>query len=147
MKIITLSIIILLIITGLYAQERSEIVITSESLSIDNKNHSALFKGSVKAVKNDIIIYADRMLVYYDESGSKVQKIQASGNIKVIRGNQTIASESAVYTSMDERIEFTGNPVATDGKNIIYGDKIEYYISEDRSVVTKSRVFTLEEKK
>ncbi len=147
MKVTALSIIILLIVTTLYAQERSEIVITSESLSINNKNHTALFKGSVRAVKNDIIIYADSMLVYYDESGSKVQKIDAKGNIKIIRGNQTITSESAVYTSMDERIEFTGNPVATDGKHIIYGDKIEYYISEDRSVVTKSRVFTLEEKK
>lgn len=125
-------------------EEKKPIIITSESLTINKKENQALFSGRVIAKKEELTIHADSMLVYYDETGSKVKKIEATGNIKVIKGTRTILSEKAIYSAEEDRIIFTGEPVAIDGKNMIKGDKIIYYISEDRSVVSNSKVFIKE---
>lgn len=135
---------IILLLSLSHAQEKKSIVITSESLTINKKENQALFSGRVIAKKDDITIYADSMLVYYDGTGSKVEKIEATGNIKVLKGSRTILSEKAVYIAEEDSITFTGEPVAMDDKNMIKGDKIIYYISEDRSVVSNSKVFLKE---
>ncbi|MFN3740824.1 MAG: LptA/OstA family protein [Thermodesulfovibrionales bacterium] len=120
---------------------RKPIIITSETLTINKKENQAFFKGSVIAKKDDITIFSDTMLVNYDETGTKVKAIEASGNVKVLKGTRTILSERAVYIAEEDSITFTGEPVAMDGKNMIKGDKIIYYISEDRSVISNSKVF------
>jgi len=121
--------------------QKAPTVITSESLTINKKENTALFKGSVVAKKEDMTVFADTMLVYYDETGSRIKRLEADGNVKVIKGEKTIISQKAVYIAEDESITFTGDPVAMDGKNMIKGDKIVYYISEDRSVISNSKVF------
>ncbi|MCX7793236.1 MAG: lipopolysaccharide transport periplasmic protein LptA [Thermodesulfovibrionales bacterium] len=126
------------------AEEKKSIVITSESLTINKKENQAIFSGRVIAKKDELTIFADTMIVYYDNTGTKVEIIEATGNIKVLKGTRTILSEKAVYKAEEDSITFTGEPVAMDGKNIIKGDKIIYYISEDRSVVSNSKVFLKE---
>jgi lipopolysaccharide export system protein LptA len=125
--------------------QKAPTVITSESLTINKKENRAFFKGSVVAKREDMIVFADTMLVYYDETGSRIKRLEADGNVKVIRGEKTIISQKAVYIAEDDSITFTGDPVAMDGKNMIKGDKIIYYISEDRSVISNSKVFLKEE--
>ncbi len=117
------------------------ILITSETLTINKKENQAFFKGSVIAKKDDVTIFSDTMLVNYDETGTKVKTIEAKGNVKVLKGTRTILSDRAVYLAEEDSITFTGEPVAMDGKNMIKGDKIVYYISEDRSVISNSKVF------
>ncbi len=124
--------------------QKAPTVITSESLTINKKENRAFFKGSVVAKREDMIVFADTMLVYYDETGSKIKRLEADGNVKVIKGEKTIISQKAVYIAEDDSITFTGDPVAMDGKNMIKGDKIIYYISEDRSVISNSKVFLKE---
>jgi len=125
--------------------QKAPTVITSESLTINKKENRAFFKGSVVAKREDMTVYADTMLVYYDETGSRIKRLEADGNVKVIKGEKTIISQKAVYIAEDDSITFTGDPVAMDGKNMIKGDKIIYYISEDRSVISNSKVFLKEE--
>jgi len=125
--------------------QKAPTVITSESLTINKKENRAFFKGSVVAKREDMTVYADTMLVYYDETGSRIKRLEADGNVKVIKGEKTIISQKAVYIAEDDSIIFTGDPVAMDGKNMIKGDKIIYYISEDRSVISNSKVFLKEE--
>ncbi len=125
--------------------EKGPVVITSETLTINKKQNSALFKGSVVAKKGDMTVFADTMLVYYDETGTRIKGIEAEGNVKVIKETKTIISEKAVYIAEDDSITFTGEPVVIDGKNMIKGDKIIYYISEDRSIISHSKVFLKED--
>lgn len=137
--------IILLIFSNSHAmEEKKPIIITSDSLTINKKNNQALFSGRVVARKDDLTIFADTMLVFYDETGSKIERIEATGNIKVLKDSKTILSEKAIYIAAEDSITFTGEPVAMDGKNLIKGDKIVYYISEDRSVISNSKVFLKE---
>jgi lipopolysaccharide export system protein LptA len=119
-------------------------VITSQSLTTDSKAKTALFQGNVIAKKGDRTMYADKMLVYYSEEkgSSNIKKIDAEGNVKLVRGDRVVTSKYATYFSEpEEYVVFTGEPRASEGENVVSGTKITYYMKDDHSVVENSKVF------
>jgi lipopolysaccharide export system protein LptA len=129
-------------------KEQIPTVITSVSLTADNKAKTALFTGSVVAKKGDMTLYADRMLVYYSDSegsSSNIDKIDAVGNVKLIRGDRVVTSGKVVYfAGPQERAIFTESPRAAEGKNVVIGTKMTYYMKDDISEVENSKVFLVE---
>lgn len=119
--------------------EKKPIVITSKTLMADNKTNTAVFEGSVVAKTEDIIIYSDKMTVFYNNSQGKVTKIYASGNVRVHKKERAIFSEEATYLDEEEKIIFTGEPKAVEGENVITGVQITYFLKDDRSVVEGSK--------
>ncbi len=129
------------------ARIKGPINITSETLTSDNKAHTALFEKNVVAKTTDLTIYSDKMLVYYKEDGGAVTKIEATGNVKVLKGTKIITAKSAIYYAEgEERVVFTGEPRAMDGENVVTGTTIIYLMDTDRYHVENSKV-TLKSKK
>jgi lipopolysaccharide export system protein LptA len=129
--------------------DKEPTVITSNSLTADNNAKTALFTGHVVAKKGDRTFYADRMLVHYIESAdgesSNIDRIEADGNVKLVRNARVITSDKMIYyAGADERAVFTGGPRATEGKNMLTGTIMTYYMKDDRSVVENSKVFIVE---
>jgi lipopolysaccharide export system protein LptA len=122
---------------------KKPIVITSHTLTADNKNNTAIFEGSVIAKTDDITMYSDKMTVFYDNSESRVKKIHAVGNVKVHKKERAIFSNEATYLDDEGKIIFTGNPKAVEGENLITGSQIIFFLNEDRAVVEGSRVILL----
>jgi len=124
-------------------------IITSRTLSADNKARTALFEGNVIVKKGEMTMFADKMLVYYAEekSGSNIKKIDAEGNVKLIKGDRVVTARFAVYfAEPQEHIVFTGEPRATEGENVVTGTKMTNFIKDDRSIVENSKVFLVEKK-
>jgi lipopolysaccharide export system protein LptA len=120
--------------------EKKPVVITSQTLTANNNNNTAIFEGSVVAKTDDVTMYSDKMTVFYDNSESKVKKIHANGNVKVVREEKALFSNEAIYIEEEEKIIFTGNPKAVDGENVISGTQIIFYLKDDRAEVKSSRV-------
>jgi lipopolysaccharide export system protein LptA len=119
---------------------KGPITITSETLTADNKAHTALFENNVLAKTTDLTIHADKMLVFYKEDGGDVTKIESTGNVKVLKGSRIITSKSAIYYADEEKVIFTGEPRAMDGDNVVSGTRIIYLMSNDRFLVENSKV-------
>jgi len=83
-----LLLVFLLSSTGL-AEETKKIqgpvVITSQKLTADSKTHSAVFEHSVVARTPDMTIWADLMNVAYDSNTGNVTRIDAQGNVRVMK--------------------------------------------------------------
>lgn len=124
---------------------KGPVVITSTTLTADNKARTALFEGSVIAKSENMTLYSDRMLVYYTEAG-KITKIEATGHIKLIKGERVITSDSAVYLAEEEKVIFTGEPRAMEGSSIVTGAKMTYYLKDDKSIVENSKVIIKKER-
>jgi lipopolysaccharide export system protein LptA len=120
---------------------RGPITVTSETLTSDNKAHTALFEKNVVAKTAEMTIYADRMLVYYKENTGEVTMIEASGNVKLYKNTRVITSGKATYYAAEDKVVFTGEPRAVDGENMITGSTMTYYITQDRSLVEHSKVY------
>lgn len=121
-------------------EKKGPITITSSTMTADNKAHTALFEGSVMAKTETTIIYADKMLVYYTDAG-KVTRIEASGHVKLLKGERVITSDEATFLADEEKVIFTGQPKAVEGTTMVTGTKMIYLMKEDRSLVEQSRVF------
>jgi lipopolysaccharide export system protein LptA len=121
-------------------EDKKPIVITSETLTADNKNQTATFEGSVVATTGEISIQSDKMVVYYDNSENKVSKIHALGNVKVNKEEQAIFSDEAMYLDNEQKIVFSGNPKAVEGENLITGKQIIFFLKEDRAVIEGSKL-------
>lgn len=125
------------------AKEGRKVVITSETLIADNKDNTVVFEGAVIAIIEDtenITIYSDRMVVYYESSESSIKRIHATGNVRIHRKDSAIFSRDAVYLGEEEKFIFTGEPRLVEGENVITGTRIIYFLKDDRTVVEDSRV-------
>ncbi len=120
---------------------KGPIVITSQMLTVDNKTSTAIFERSVVAKTTDMTIYADKMIVKNDKDTGNVTKIDATGNVKFIKGDRVIVSQEATYFADGERVIFTGEPKATEGENVVTGKKMTYFMKEDSFLVEESKVF------
>ena len=114
-------------------KQESKIVITCDGpLQIDYDKNIATFNKNVKVDKDESQIYSDIMDVYFlkDQSaapvagkdklasnpmGSKIDKIVARGDVKIVKGENVSYSDEAIYSALDRKITLNGRP-----KLIIY---------------------------
>ncbi|MEW6571717.1 MAG: LptA/OstA family protein [Nitrospirota bacterium] len=122
------------------------IIITSKTLTTDNKTNTAIFEGSVVARTTDLTMYAVRMIVQYDKITGKVKQIDAQGDVKLIKENRIITSADATYYANEEKVVFTGAPRAVEGENVVTGKKMIYLMNDDRYIVEDSKVFLTKKK-
>jgi len=119
---------------------KGPITITAASLSADSKARRAVFEGNVAAKSEEMTMHSDRMVVLYSEEGG-VEKIEAAGSVRLVKGDRVVTSGKAEYTRADDKVVFTENPKIAEGRTLITGSKIIYYMGEDRTSVTDSKVF------
>ena len=117
------------------------IVITSEKMTADNQAHTTLFERSVVARTKDMVLYANSMLVYSDKDSGDVTRIDATGDVRMIRNKGVVTSTDATYYAEGEKVVFTGSPKAVENGKVITGKKMTYLMNEDRFLVDDSKVF------
>jgi lipopolysaccharide export system protein LptA len=125
------------------------IIITSQSLINDNKAKIATFEGNVIAKKGEVTLNANKMIVYYEdeEKGGNIKMIEAIGNVKLQKADRLITANKAIYyPEPEEKAVFTGEPRVTEGKNLITGEKITYFLKDDKAIIEKSKVYLKERK-
>jgi len=146
---IVIILFLILFFSSATAAEKAEkipIIITSQTLTAEHNNSTAVFEGAVVATKEDLTIYSDKMTVFYDNSESKIKKIYAVGNVKAHKNDRVIFSDEATYMENEKKIIFTGNPRAVEGENVVTGTQITLYLEDERAVVEGSRVILQDQK-
>ncbi len=110
--------------------------VTSERLEADERSRSVTFYGKVQTRKDNMVIYADKMILYYnDGEGDNVERIEIDGRLRILQGDRMATADHGVYRSSEGRILLSGNAEVRQGGNSIVGDEIEYYLDASRSVV------------
>lgn len=119
-------------------QDRSKLPITvkSNEMTADNKGKTAIFSGKVVAKQGDITIFSDRLVVSYADKNESVEKIEATGNVRIVQQNRIGFADQAVYESNNGRIVLTGTPRVVQGSDSISGKVITYYVDDERSEVS-----------
>lgn len=140
--------VIFLFVNFVFAEEKKDttqpIIITSKTLINDAKAKTATFEGDVVAKKGEITLFTKKMIVYYEDEqkGGRIKMIEAIGDVKLIKADRVITSQKATYyPEPEEKVVFTGQPRVTEGKNLITGERITYFVKNDRSLVEKSKVY------
>jgi lipopolysaccharide export system protein LptA len=112
------------------------IVIKSNELQADTKSRTATFLGKVVAKQDSITILTDKLVVRYAEKGGNVEKVEAFGNVRIVQENRIGTAQHAVYHTKDGKIVLTGAPKVVQGKDMVSGNEITYFVNDEKSVVT-----------
>ena len=145
-------------IPGWGAEGKPPTVITSDVMTASSEKNEAIFKGSVKLIQGELIVYSDVMIVYFQEkpspssssgsgekSGKEIQRIEARGHVKILKGESRATSEHAVYYKQDEKVILRGSPIAWQEGTKITGPKMTMYLKENRSIVEGGTRVVIEE--
>ncbi len=115
---------------------RRPTTVTADRLEVSRKERRATYTGNVVAKTSDLTVTADQMDFGFDENMEVVERMVATGNVRVHRVDGTKAvSERATYDVTQETVVLEGHARAWRGKNTVTGSRIILYIKEDRQVV------------
>ena len=108
------------------------------------KESLVIFTGNVVARQDNSVQYADRMEVYLDEKGDRILRTVSTGNVRIVTKDcRTGTARRAEYFDLEQRVVLIGDARVWQEDNVVSGDTITIYLSEDRSVVqagTQERV-------
>ncbi len=122
--------------------------ITSEKMVYTADRQQIVFSGNVKVVRPDFTLTSAQLNVYLAGGGataptdslgldgSKVDKIVAEKNVRIkMEGERQGECEKATYTMKNSAIVMEGNPVLSEGKNVVRGEKITFFTRENRMAI------------
>ena len=126
--------------------EDRKIHITADKLISDNDADCAEFIGNVRATQEDTVITADSLKIFVkknpDNKGApgvgteSINKIIASGNVKINFDNRVAVTPQAVYNIKTGILVLSGdNSRIVSGKDSISGEKITIYRTTGRITV------------
>jgi len=93
-------------------QEASPIVVESDVLRLDNSSQKAIFTGNVIVTQDNSKIWADEMIVYLtgtEETQDDIEKIEVSGNVRIVQESITITGEKGVYINGEQYVKVEGS--------------------------------------
>lgn len=142
----------LLLAPGIGFAEDPPISIEADKMSSTEKTNSVLFEGDVDARQGDTRIRSDQMTVFYTQQDAKkkndekvtqqVEKLVCEGNVEITRGEWLGTSKKSIYLSDKRQFILMGDAKAWQGQNMVSGEKIIYYLDEERSEVIGGRTKT-----
>jgi lipopolysaccharide export system protein LptA len=118
-----------------FTASRAPIDITSDTLESDGKQNTATFKGNVVAKQEDVTLYANTLVIVYDPDTKKLKEIIASGNVKVVQLDRRATGQKVTFDQDKNKVVLDGDAVVREGTNVIRGERITFYVEEERSVV------------
>ncbi|PLX79047.1 MAG: lipopolysaccharide transport periplasmic protein LptA [Desulfuromonas sp.] len=111
--------------------------VSSSRLEADEATRTVAFYGDVRAHKDEMVIYADQMTLFYSDGESKeIDRVEIDGRLRIVQGERVATADRGIFYHQDGRVLLSGNAEVHQGGNQVAGDEIVYYLNESRSVVT-----------
>jgi len=89
-------------------------VITCDGpMDIDYENNSAVFKNNVKIVDLKGEVSSNTLQAYLNPKTKEIVKAIATGDVRIIRGDNHSKSQEAIYLAEEHKVVLTGRPEIT----------------------------------
>ena len=108
---------------GSTEQDRGQPVeVTSESLNVNQNDNTAVFEGDVVIAQGAMRLAAPRVLVVYLADQSGIERLEATGGVTLVSGEDAAEAARADYNIITGMIELRGDVLLVQGANAITGD-------------------------
>lgn len=109
--------------------------VTATRLDVDEQQGTAVFSGEVVAKRGDMTLYAETLTIYRVGQTDQIDRIEASGGVRIVQQDRVGTSQRAVFHQQEERLVLSGNAMIQQGQNQVAGDEIVLFTRENRSLV------------
>jgi lipopolysaccharide export system protein LptA len=121
---------------GLTQDTSLPVEVTSESLSVDQSDGSAVFAGNVLVKQGEMRMTAATIRVEYTDGGQGIQRLHASGGVTLVSPTDAAEADDAIYSIESGSMVMTGNVLMTQGAAAISGEKLTVNLKNGTGTVT-----------
>ena len=118
-----------------FSGSRSPIDIISDTVEANQKENTVTFKGNVVATQDDATLYANMLVIHYDSDTKKLKEIMAIGNVKIVQLDRRATGQKVTFHQEESTVVLDGDAVLREGENEIRGERVIFYVDEERSLV------------
>lgn len=98
--------------------------VTADNLDVDQTDGTAVFTGNVLIGQGDMRLSAPRVRVIYKQDNSGIERLQASGGVTLVSGEDAAEADRADYNIDTGQIELNGNVLLVQGSNAISAERM-----------------------
>jgi lipopolysaccharide export system protein LptA len=110
--------------------------VTADRMEFDYKGGRLAYEGNVEVTHGEIRLKSNSLVMTFEpEDAQSLKTIDASGDVEVIRGDETARGQSAVYDPNKATLKLTGNATLGTGPNLVKGESVMVFLDEGRAIV------------
>jgi len=121
---------------GLTQDTTLPVEVTSDSLSVDQSDGSAIFTGNVLVKQGDMRMTAATIRVEYADGSQGIERLHASGGVTLVSPSDAAEADDAVYDIESGNVVMTGNVLMTQGAAAISGNTLTVNLKDGTGTVT-----------
>lgn len=109
---------------------------SADRIEVQDRADRVVVAGNVHVTQGEMILDSDRMTVaYHNSSGISIDRIDASGNVRIRRGDERARGDVAIYDLNSRIITMLGNVELNQGSNRLTGGRLVMDLKSGRSTV------------
>ncbi|MEB8389269.1 lipopolysaccharide transport periplasmic protein LptA [Rhodobacteraceae bacterium KMM 6894] len=93
--------------------------VTADALDVDQNDGTAIFTGNVLIGQGEMRLSAPRVLVVYMEDQSGIDRLQATGGVTLVSGQDAAEASRADYNVQTGMIEMRGDVLLVQGRSAL----------------------------
>jgi lipopolysaccharide export system protein LptA len=118
-----------------FSASRAPIDIVSDTVEANQKENTVTFKGNVVAKQEDTTLHANTLVIRYEAETKRLKEITAIGNVKIVQLDRRATGQKAIFQQEENKVVLDGDAVVREGENEIRGERVIFYVNEERSIV------------
>lgn len=118
---------------------KQPIHVRSDRLVAEGGLNKVSFSGDVVAQQGDVTIYAQELVLFYQDQRREVDRVEASVDVRIVQGDRVATAEKAIYFETEGRIVLSGSPRVHQGQSFIEGEEIVFLVNEEKSFITSEQ--------
>lgn len=109
---------------------------SADRIEVQDRADRVVVSGNVHVTQAGMTLNAARMTVAYRNNGGiEIDRIDATGDVVVVKGNETARGNAAIYDLNRRLITMIGNVQLTQGANRLTGGRLLIDLTSGRSTV------------
>lgn len=109
---------------GIRQDTSQPVEVSADTLSVDQETGTAIFTGNVVIGQGEMRLAASRVLVVYNEDQSRIQRLEATGGVTLVSGQDAAEAARADYDIDSGLVVMSGDVLLTQGGNALTSEQM-----------------------
>lgn len=118
------------------ADPNAPVEVTADQLTVSQTDGAAVFEGNVVVDQGPMRLTAPQVRVLYAEETGEVSRMEATGGVTLISGEEAAEAARADYEVASGIIVMSGDVLLTQGRNALTSDRMEVDLSDNTARMT-----------
>jgi len=105
-------------------QGDAPVEVTADNLAVNQSDGTATFTGHVVIAQGDMRLAAPKVLVIYAEASERIERLEASGGVTLVSGEDAAEARNARYDIDAQVIVMEGDVLLTQGPSVMSSERM-----------------------